>query len=293
MSDNPYWSDDDPQRFESRSDPLVTDTFSRWWDATLGVLGRSWRSMGIILLIGVAIPAFILNLISTFSIDRRSTYDFGDAMSGNAPEVDPGSASGLGLLGLVTLFLFAGSAMAAHRTAAAEAAGGFTTTSEALRGAFRKCWKLWLWMILGSVCVTVGFVLLVIPGLLVSFGLALMIPVATFQKRANPFGESFRLTFGDFGPALGRLVIAVLVYLVITCVLGIFTGFLSELFLSFAPVAVANVLIVVLSALYAVVSLIPTMWMLAAVLTTYASARGKREPVSAASLSAEAAETVA
>ncbi|WP_025272924.1 hypothetical protein [Haloglycomyces albus] len=289
MTDNPYWNESDQSRFDESSDPIVTGDFSSWWNAGINVVQRSWRSMGTILLIGVAIPGFVLNLLNTLAYQDTESGMF-DMGAANAETYDPGAALGFSLLAILLLYLYAAATMAATRTAAADAAGGFVTTSEALKAAFRVGWKLWLWMVLGYLCVSIGLVLLVVPGLLVAFGLAVIVPAATFQKNVNPFARSFALTYTNFGPALGRVVVTVIIAAVINCLISVFMGFLADVFLQHAPVAIGNIMAVVLSALTALLMLIPMLWMTAANLCTYAALRGRSEAISAVSLSSEATD---
>ncbi|WP_460498486.1 hypothetical protein [Glycomyces tarimensis] len=291
MSDDPYWNAEppgEPPGAFASGDPLVTDSFERWWSASTGVVARSWRSMGLILLIGVALPRWILGSYSNLA---SGDADLGEGGWGDvAADYWPGwpAATVGGLLGLVLLYLVAASGLAATRAAAAEAAGGFLSLGEAFGFGFARGWKLWLWLLLAWVTIGVGLVLCVLPGLWAAFALSLMVPAATFEPHRSPFARSIGLTHSAFWAALGRLVIVVLVVfaanLVITLLGAVLTAVWSGLFAGW----LASILTVVTEAVMALLLLAPMIWVLAAALCSYAWLRGRRESVSATSLSAEA-----
>ncbi|WP_026925354.1 hypothetical protein [Glycomyces arizonensis] len=292
MSEDPYWSTEAPGEPSGRfgGDPLVTDTFASWWNASVGVVARSWRSMGLILLIGAAGPRWILGAYWTLAAPDDA-FEAGEWGAGPA-DVFPGwpAAAVGGLLGLVMLYLTAVAALAATRTAAAEAAGGFLSLGEAFGFGFGRGWKLWLWLLLAWVTVSVGLVLCVLPGLWAAFALSLMVPAATFEHRRSPYARSVRLTHSAFWPALGRLIIVVLAAFAATVVIGLVGAVLAGLWRAVFSDWLAAVLTVVTEAVMALLLLAPMIWVLSAALCSYAWLRGRRESVSATSLSAQSAQ---
>jgi hypothetical protein len=291
MSDDPYWGTEPSGAPSGRfggADPLVTDGFASWWDATLGVLARSWRSMGLILLVGAVLPRWVLGAYWSLASPDRS-FEGGD-WEAAAESALPGWSAVLvgGLLGLVLLYLAAAAALAATRTAAAEAAGGFLSLGEAFRFGFSRGLRLWPWLLLAWVTVSVGLVLCVLPGLWAAFALSLMVPAATFEHGRNPCARSIGLTHSSFWAALGRLIIVVLVVFASHAVIGLAGAALAALWHAVFGGWLASVLTVATEAVMALLLLAPTVWALAAALCSYAWLRGRREPVSATSLSAEA-----
>ncbi|GAB3234810.1 hypothetical protein GCM10027447_32220 [Glycomyces halotolerans] len=292
MNDDPYWNTEDPGERSGRfngGDALVTDTFERWWNASIATVARSWRSMGLILLVGVVLPRWILGAFGNFAAP--------DPVPGRLqPEhlVDdywPGPAAAVvgGLLSLVLLYLAAAAAMAATRSAAAEAAGGFLSIGEAFSFGFGHGWRLWLWALLAWVTIGVGLVLCVLPGLWAAFALSLMVPAATFEHRRSPYARSIQLTHSAFWAALGRLIIVGLVLFAANVLIGLLGAVLAGLWKTVFSGWLASILIVVTEAAMALLLLAPMIWVLAAMLCSYAWLRGRVEAVSATSLSAEAA----
>ncbi|GAB3997026.1 hypothetical protein GCM10029992_18760 [Glycomyces albus] len=288
MSDDPYWNTEpgsEPSGRFSGGDPLVTDSFDGWWNASLAVVRRSWRSIGLILLLGVVLPRWIFG-------SYRSLTD------GDRIEVDdlaatwwPGTSAAVvgGLLGLVLLYVAGSAVLAANRAAAAEAAGGFLALGEAFSFGFRRGWKFWLWLILAWITVSVGLVACLLPGLWAAFALSLMGPAAVFESHRSPYARSIQLTHSAFWAALGRLIIVVLVAFAANLVIGIIGVLLAGVWHAVFAGWLASVLTVVTEAVMALLLLVPMIWVLGAALCTYAWLRGRAESVSSTSLSAEAA----
>lgn len=291
MSDDPYWGTETPGEPSGRfggGDPLVTDAFVPWWNATIGVVARSWRSMGLILLIGAVLPRWILGAYWSLASPGRS-FEASDwrATAADALPAWPATAVG-GLLSLALLYLGAAAGLAATRAAAAEAAGGFLSFGEAFGFGFARGWRLWLWLLLAWVTIAVGLVLCVVPGLWAAFALSLMVPAATFEHRRSPYARSIQLTHSAFWAALGRLAIVVLVAFIANVVIGILGALLAGLWHVVFAGWLASILTVLTEAVMALLLLVPMIWVLAAMLCSYAWLRGRSEPVSATSLSAEA-----
>lgn len=298
MSDDPYWSAEAPGGPSGRfggGDALVTDTFASWWNAALGVVARSWRTMGLILLIGAVLPRWLLGAYWLLaSPDRDASEaaftdgDWGAAVDESLPGL-PAAIVGA-LLGLALLYLGAVAAMAATRTAAAEAAGGFLSLGEAFGFGFGRGWRLWLWLLPAWATIAVGMLLCVLPGLWAAFALSLMVPAATFEHRRSPYARSVQLTHSAFWAALGRLIIVVMVVFAVNIVIGLLGAVLAGVWSAVFSGWLASVFTVATEAVMALLLLVPMIWVLAAALCTYAWLRGRREPVSATSLSAEAAD---
>ncbi|WP_205326102.1 hypothetical protein [Glycomyces sp. YM15] len=293
MSDDPYWNSghvDEPSGRFSGGDPLVTDTFEGWWHASLDVVQRSWRTVGLILLVGVVLPRWILNAfnntVRTRDIEITDT-DWGTIVR----DVNPGVAAGIigAILTLAVLYVSGSAALAAVRTAAAEAAGGFLALGEACSFGFKRGGTFFLWLLLAWVTVAVGLVLCVLPGLWAIFALSLMAPAAVFEARRSPYARSIQLTHSAFWPALGRIVIIVLVAAAANLIIGLVGLLMAGVWHALFASWLANVLIIITEAVMALLLLVPMIWIVAASLCTYAWLRGRAESVSATSLSAEAA----
>lgn len=293
MSDDPYWNPGRPGEPSGRfsgGDPLVTDTFEAWWHASFDVVQRSWRTVGLILLIGVVLPRWVLG---AFNNNVRApeadvdVADWGEWMR----EYSPGVAVGVigAILTLAVLYVSGSAALAAVRTAAAEAAGGFLSLGEAFSFGFKRGGKFFLWLLLAWITIVVGLVLCILPGLWAIFALSLMAPAAVFEARRSPYGRSIQLTHSAFWPALGRIIIVVIVAIAANLIISLVGLLLAGVWHAIFAPWLAAVLTVLTEAIMSLLLLVPMIWILAASLCTYAWLRGRTEPVSATSLSAEAA----
>jgi hypothetical protein len=293
MSDDPYWNSGgtgEPSGRFSGGDPLVTDTFESWWHASLDVVQRSWRTVGLILLIGVVLPRWVLgafnNNVRAPESDTVVT-DWGAWVRDYSPGVAVSVIGGI--LTLAVLYVAGSAALAAVRTAAAEAAGGFLALGEAFSFGFKRGGKFFLWLLLAWLTIAVGLVLCVLPGLWAIFALSLMAPAAVFEPRRSPYARSIQLTHSSFWRALGRLAIVMLVAIAANLVISLVGLLLAGLWHGIFTPWLAAVLTVLTEAIMALLLLVPMIWILAASLCTYAWLRGRIESVSATSLSAEAA----
>ncbi|GAA2140766.1 hypothetical protein [Glycomyces algeriensis] len=293
MSDDPYWNagqGGEPSGRFSGGDPLVTDTFEGWWHASMDVVQRSWRTVGLILLIGVVLPRWILgafnSTVRTPDIDVTQT-DWGTIVR----EYNPGVAVGVigAILSLAVLYVSGSAVLGAVRTAAAEAAGGFLALGEAFSFGFKRGGRFFLWLLLAWITIAVGLVLCILPGLWAIFALSLMAPAAVFEARRSPYARSIQLTHSAFWPALGRIVIVVLVAVAANLIISLVGLLLAGVWHAVFASWLATVLTVLTEAVMALLLLVPMIWILAASLCAYAWLRGRAESVSATSLSAEAA----
>jgi len=293
MTDDPYWTSGRPGEPSGRfsgGDPLVTDTFEGWWHASMDVVQRSWRTVGLVLLIGVVLPRWVLGAFNTTvrapDIDMDRT-DWDTIVR----EYSPGVAVGVigAILTLAVLYVSGSAVLAAVRTAAAEAAGGFLALGEAFSFGFKRGGRFFLWLLLAWLTIAVGLVLCVLPGLWAIFALSLMAPAAVFEARKSPYARSIQLTHSAFWPALGRIVIVVLVAIAANLIISLVGLLLAGVWHAVFATWLATVLTVLTEAIMALLLLVPMIWILAASLCTYAWLRGRAESVSATSLSAEAA----
>ncbi|QSB05600.1 hypothetical protein [Natronoglycomyces albus] len=282
--DNPYWEDDG---LWETSDPIVTGDFGSWCQASLGVIQRSWRSMGIVLGLGVVLPGWVFSLIG---LPSYFTPGEGFRMAGDVVVTPVGIAGiGQGLTGLVLVYFSAAAFLAATRIAVAEAAGGFLSLPEAIRYGLRRGGMLWLWVIVSFIIVSIGMVLLVLPGLWALFALSLIIAAYAFDQHRNPLGRSIELTHSALGPALGRAVFSWLVAICLTSAIQISVYVLGSMLLAtiegWFSVVVATIILGIMS----ILMIATYMWIVSAHLCTYAFLRGRKEPLTTTQLAAEAA----
>lgn len=297
MSDDPYWNTagaGEPSGRFSGGDPLVTDTFEGWWHASLDVVQRSWRTVGLVLLIGVVLPRWILGAFnSTVRTPETdvAVNDWGEWVRAYSPGIAAGIIGAV--LTLAVLYVAGSAVLGAVRTAAAEAAGGFLSLGEAFKFGFGRGGRFFLWLLLAWVTITVGLILCVLPGLWAAFALSLMAPAMVFEARRSPYARSIQLTHSAFWPALGRIVIIVLVAIAANLIIALVGLLLAGVWHGIFAPWLAAVLTILTEAVMSLLLLAPMIWILAASLCTYAWLRGRSESVSATSLSAEAAGVAA
>jgi hypothetical protein len=265
------------------SDPLYSVDIASWWQRSIEVFARSWRSIGVLMLIGVGIPSLIIGTVSSYT---GSGYRVTDGYSWEIV-----SRSGVPLLlGLLLGYLTASAWAAALRAAAIEAAGDSVGFMESIRYGFSRGLALWGWGILAYLTIVVGLVLCVLPGLWALIALSLIAPVTVFE-RTNSYVRSIKLVHSGFGGALGRLAIAWLLTVVYACVVSLIAGVIIAAFDSGRdagmPEVMAFVLTAIVQAIASLLMLIPSIWLVGAILCTYTGLRGRTEPVTAASLATE------
>lgn len=248
------------------------------------VFGRSWRSIGPLMLVGVFLPSLVFGTSYNFSTRDAGGFDaYGWEVVGRG---GPSLILGL-VLGYLTAVAWAG----ALRVAAKEAVGQTSDFGESLRYGFTRGLSLWGWGILAYVTVVVGLVLCVLPGLWALVALSLVAPVTVFE-RANSYLRSIKLVHSGFAAALGRLLITWLVASVYGCVVGLLGGCVAAAFGAGADSTLGDgAAFAVIALVQAVVSLLllaPAVWMVGAILCVYAGLRSAREEVTAESLAAAA-----
>ncbi|TWJ10649.1 hypothetical protein LX16_4069 [Stackebrandtia albiflava] len=246
------------------------------------VFHRSWRTIAVLMLIGVFIPSVILG--STNSLSGVDLY--GASMDEYDTEMIGRSLPSL-IAALIVGYLTALAWTAALRAAVKESVGESVSVGESLAYGLRRGLRLWGWGILAYLTVVIGLVLCVLPGLWALFALSLIAPAATFEA-GSPYVRSIKLTHRNFGGALGRLVLAWLVIVLFGCVVGLIGGAVSAAAAVALSGAAEVIVLILVQAVMSLVLIIPSVWLVGMILCTYVWARGRTEPVSAASLSMEA-----
>lgn len=202
------------------NDPLVPAGFGGWFERVLGVVRRSWRTLLIFQAVLAVLSAIYSALAASFS--RNMT-----ALSGAlGPGFDPNAGAppdlvaavvtagvialiGWGVLCLVVAFLAPASVFVVIR----DAEGQPAPLGEALRFGASRMPAMIGWGLLAWILTSIGFVLLIIPGIYLSivFGAALIGVVAVER---TGIGRCFALVNPRFWPTAGRLVFYFLVVLV-------------------------------------------------------------------------------
>ncbi|MFF5173943.1 hypothetical protein ACFY3U_15035 [Micromonospora sp. NPDC000089] len=272
------------------ADPLVNPPYAGvngWFARCLGAARRGWRILLPVLLLTQTVPAAVVSLLSLGLTPNPESV----APDGSLP---PGYLSDIAVYGgavLVATFLlgFVQSVGWAAGTwvVARQAAGEPVDLGGALRYGGRRALGLWGWTLLITVIITAGVCFCVLPGVYLTFALALGGPVYLFE-RSNPIGRSFRMFHDRLGLVLGRVAL-VGAALVLGSVLGGVVESVGLLPFGADPLAspgtaVGAVLVIVACAVLVVPAYLAQ---LVGLVVTYAEQRAHEGPVNAARLLAE------
>jgi hypothetical protein len=126
-------------------------------------------------------------------------------------------------IGALIAVLISAVLQAAILRAAAQATIGDPVDVEAsYRYGFRRLWSVILVSLLVGLIVAVGFVLLVIPGIIFLVFLSVSIPVLIVEGRrgTEAMGRSWNLVKGNFWHALGVIVVSALIVGILSGIIG-------------------------------------------------------------------------
>jgi hypothetical protein len=102
-----------------------------------------------------------------------------------------------------------------------EAAGRPAPFGAALVYGLRNGARLWGWGLLYGLMVAVGLCACIFPGLYLALAGCLFVPVALYRRGMNPISTSFSLINSNFGAALGRMALLVLMVYGVQLILSI------------------------------------------------------------------------
>ncbi|MGC4866826.1 hypothetical protein ACLQ3B_15490 [Micromonospora sp. DT53] len=277
------------------NDALVTPPgagVGGWFNRCGGALRRGWRQLVPIMLLTQVLPAAVLSVIS-LGLDPSAKW---------APQAESSASPVLpdnfvaDLLSLLVI-LIGGSLLvglvqavgwaAGTRVITQQAAGQPVGLESALRYGLRRALGLWGWTLLVSLLIGVGFCFCVLPGIYLTFALAMAGPVYLFERH-NPIGRAFRMFHDRLGLLLGRVALVFLAVFVGTLIPGVLEG-VGTSALGTDPFASAGTAAgaVVVIGITAVLALPAHLAQMVGLLVTYAEQRAHEAPVNTAGLAAE------
>ncbi|MEV4514072.1 hypothetical protein AB0K00_34565 [Dactylosporangium sp. NPDC049525] len=295
-------------------DPLISPDYSGWWRRTTAIVKQGWRSLAALQAIGLAVSLLfsvpqallVLNLSRDLA-DASSTVD-PDTGAPVAPDFGSVfSVIGLSLVGaFLTIMVSFAVAIACNHVAVSIAAGLRPRLGAALGLAVRRMFPLLGWQILAGLIVLVGICACFLPAIYLSAVFMLLPVVVTFERGGSAIARCFKLFHQDLGASIGRIAtiggisigIAVVAYIISTIIKvaagepafgpqittdqgsgvttwgGVSTGYLIA-------VVIGAVVSEILARAGAVLTAPLTM-------TAYADLRARVEPLTTATLAAEA-----
>lgn len=208
---------------------------SAWFTIVLGIAKRSWKSALIIATIGIAVPRAIANLVAGLAGWGGSWSVF------NLPFFFSHMFDGASIIGL--FFSIIACAAGCYLAAAGWAAGAWALVQEAATGraanlsqafgyGFKRATALFPWTVAAGAAFTVGYAVLLLPGLYIAFAVSLFGLVGVFERGGNPLLRSVRLTHNSatFGPTVLKVGVALVGYSILAGIAhGIF-GLIGAIF---------------------------------------------------------------
>jgi hypothetical protein len=262
-----------PQGGDPYRDPLVpppNSGFDGWMARVREVIARSWRSIGLILLVTTALPNIVGQLVA-FAVGFVA---FSPGQQLNVPRA--GLTAGAIVAGVG--FAIVVSALTALGWAACiwaitqEATGQPVTLGAAIAGGARRALAMWGWYLLSGLLVVLGLIACVIPGLYFAVAVSLFSFVVMYERGTNPISRSFSLVNGSFGAALGRVLLLAVAAIGLNLLTSCVTGVLSTGIGLAGRQAVTGVI-------SALVEVVIDLVLLAGLLVTYTQLRSRTEPV--------------
>jgi Membrane domain of glycerophosphoryl diester phosphodiesterase len=246
--------------------------FGEILDVALKIVARHWRVLVACVAI-VVLPVQLASTLLVYSIDpARFDLNASGTTTTTADDSEVGALVAASVLQFLSVML---AAAACFKAVGDGYLGGEPGLGRSLSFGLTRIPRLFGIYIVVGVCVVVGLILFIAPGVWIGTVWSLAVPAMLFERTGvfAALSRSFELVKGRFWGVLGLLVVSVLIVFAISFVLGLLIGGLGAVVTADSEVAGAIVNLVA-----TVVSNMITLPLFAAVLTVlYFDQRVRKE----------------
>ena len=246
--------------------------FGEILDVALKIVIRHWKVMAACVAI-VVLPVQIASTALVYSIDP-SRYDL-NANPSTTTAADDSTIGAVLVVNVLAILAYMLAAAACFKAVSDGYLGREPSVGHSLSFGLPRIPRLLGMYFIVGICVVIGLILIIAPGVWLGTVWALAVPAMLFERLGvfASLGRSFELVKGRFWGTLGLVVVSILIVLAVALLLGLVVGAIGAVVTSDSEVAGAFVNIVA-----GVVSNMVSLPVLAAVLTVlYFDQRVRKE----------------
>lgn len=217
--------------------------FGEILDVALKIVARHWRVLVACVAI-VVLPVQIASTALVYSIDP-SRYDLNASPSTSAG-ADDSTIGAVIVVQVLALLCYMLAAAACFKAVSDGYLGREPGVGHSLRFGLPRIPQLLGMYLLVSICVIIGLILLIAPGVWIGTIWSLAVPALLFERLGvfSSLGRSFELVKGRFWGTLGLLIVSILIIVVVSVLIGLVIGGIGAVVTADSEVAGAFVDIV-------------------------------------------------
>jgi Membrane domain of glycerophosphoryl diester phosphodiesterase len=217
--------------------------FGEILDVALKIVARHWKVMAACVVI-VVLPVQIASTALVYSIDP-SRYDLNSDASVTT-SADDSTIGAVIVVNILALLCYMLAAAACFKAVSDGYLGREPGIGASLRFGLPRIPRLLGIYLLVSICVIIGLILIIAPGVWLGTVWSLAVPALLFERLGvfASLGRSFELVKGRFWGTLGLVVVSLLIIVVVSALIGLVIGALGAVVSGDSEVAGAFVDIV-------------------------------------------------
>jgi uncharacterized membrane protein YeaQ/YmgE (transglycosylase-associated protein family) len=217
--------------------------FGEILDVALKIVIRHWKVMAACVAI-VVLPVQIASTALVYSIDP-SRYDLNASPSATTA-ADDSTIGAVLVVNVLAILSYMLAAAACFKAVSDGYLGREPGVGHSLRFGLPRIPRLLGMYFIVGICVVIGIILLIAPGVWIGTVWGLAVPAMLFERLGvfASLGRSFELVKGRFWGTLGLVVVSILIVLVVSVLLGLIVGAIGAVVTSDSEVAGAFVNIV-------------------------------------------------